>query len=302
MNVTVTDIQRFCMHDGPGIRTVVFLKGCPLHCAWCHNPETQAFSRDLLYTDRLCAHCGYCGDLCPHGVHTVDSENHIIKREQCEKCGACAKACPNGAIEISGRSVSTDDIIKTVLRDVPFYHKKGGLTLSGGEPMAQPEGVSEILRLARASNVNIAIETSGAFPRKFTPIAAAFDSVLFDIKDTDAARLMANTGATLSDILDNLRQIDSTTTGKIRLRCIILPEINMNEAHYCAVAKLQNELQNCEGIELIPYHSLGLSKSARLGRNDRRFSPPDDEAMQNAAAAIRSYGGNVIERRRKYDT
>lgn len=297
MNATVTDIQRFCMHDGPGIRTVVFLKGCPLRCLWCHNPETQAFTSELFYTDSLCAHCGQCVSACPRNVHSISAAEHTIDRSLCKKCGICAKLCQVGALEISGRKLELDEIIDIVARDIPFYGTKGGLTLSGGEPLAQPEAARELLCRTHDLGISTAIETSGAFLPKYADIAASCDTILFDIKDTSADRLKTNTGAELSQITANLRLIDEKTNGVIRLRCIMIPNVNMNDEHYTALAALQSQLKHCEGIELLPYHSLGLSKSARLGRTDQKFVEPTSEQLCSAADMIRARGGTIIERR-----
>lgn len=303
MNAIITDIQRFCMHDGPGIRTTVFFKGCPLHCKWCHNPETQSFKRELLFTEKLCVGCGACEAVCPQKAHNITASEHLIDREKCVLCGACVKACAYNALEISGREISPDGIVAEALKDVAFYGTKGGITLSGGEPTAQPEALIEILEKSKENGLSTVLETCGFFPATLVPkLAPLVDVFYWDIKDTDTVRHKDNTGAPLSVIEARLREVDKMLRDgqKIRLRCIMIAGINMNVAHYEALAELQESLLHCEGIELLPYHAMYGAKEKRLGQEDTGCKAwiPSEEMLREAEEAIVRAGGKLSFGRR----
>ncbi len=235
----ITDIQRFCMHDGPGLRTTVFMKGCPLRCAWCHNPETQSPEPQMLYYEERCIHCGGCA------------------------AGDWAQ-CPTKAREWAGRNIEREEILETLRRDLPFYGEQGGLTLSGGEPMAQPEEALALLAACKAEGITTAIETCGYFDvRYLRDLAANADWILFDMKDTDPLRHQQYTGVSNQRILDNLLGLDRLGA-KTLLRCILVAGVNTDAAHYHSLADLYKKLKNCRGIEFLPYHPLGNAKYRAL--------------------------------------
>ena len=277
----IFDIQRFCTHDGPGIRTAVFMKGCNLHCKWCHNPESLSVKTQILLNPQFCIGCGGCVAVCDK--HTF-SENgtHSIDRAACNHCGKCSEACPAGALEASGRRADIEEILEDVQKDQLFYTESGGgLTVSGGEPTCQPEFLLALLRAAKEEGLHCCIETNGAGdPAVYREILPYIDLFLFDVKDTDPARLKENTGADLNKVLENLRLIDSLG-GKTVLRCIILGDINDNDAHYQALKEIRDSLSNCVGIELLPYHTFGISKAERLDESDRyvTYKVPEKEAI-----------------------
>ena len=261
----ITEIQRFCMHDGPGIRTTVFVKGCPLHCAWCHNPETQNSSKELLFFKSKCIFCKTCLT-CENHVHSF-TDVHDITRKSCVTCGKCTELCPTNALEIVGKDMSAEELFESVQRDTAFYAKDGGVTVSGGEPFSQHEEVIEFLKLCNENNINTTVETCGVFPSHITKEAVKYvDMFLWDIKDTDSARHKTYTGLDNKLIIDNLLLADKFGA-KTLLRCIMLQGINMNAGHYSGIANIYNKLKNCIGVELIPYHSFGLSKAEALGRD-----------------------------------
>jgi len=282
---TVFDIQRFCTHDGPGIRTVVFLKGCPLDCAWCHNPESKRPHAELFYNPQLCIGCGNCVSACPLGAHEVVNGVHEFDRAKCRLSLRCADTCYSGALEAVGRELSVEEVMAEVAKDRIFYEESGGgLTLSGGEPMAQFGFTRALLRSAKSAGIHTCMETCGFGPaRRFREVVGLVDLFLWDIKDTDSERHRANTGAPLERILENLRLMDAAG-GKTILRCPLIPEANLREEHLDAIAALYRSLANCAGIELLPYHPFGGSKHTKLGVSEAgaSFTEPTEDQMSAA--------------------
>ena len=292
IELTVTEIQRFCMHDGPGTRTVVFLKGCPLRCEWCHNPETRAFSPELSFTAKKCVVCGACAAVCPAEAQRF-SPRRAVDRARCRACGRCVEACPAGALALTGRTATVDSVLAVVERDRPFYGETGGLTVSGGEPTAQPEGLLALLAEARRRGLGTAVETCGVFPARLVPqLAALTDLFLFDLKDTDLLRLRARTGADLGGILDRLHALDACGSA-LWLRCPLIPGVNLNAAHAGALADVFLSLRHAELLELLPYHPFGLSKSEQLGQEAPRFETPSDGELDAFARTLLSRGVRV---------
>ena len=280
---TIFDIQRFSIHDGPGIRTTVFLKGCPLHCLWCHNPESQDFLPEISYDPATCIHCGACIDACPQACHTLDNGTHRFDRTRCTRCGLCADACCTGALERIGRTATVGEVMDDVLRDKPFYASSGGgMTLSGGEPLAQPEFSAALLRAAKREGLRTCVETSGAVPfSTFADIMPFVDLFLYDIKETDPVSLAQATGARMDEVLGNLKKLDDAGASII-LRCPIIPGLNDREDHFIALARLAEKLHGIRGIDLMPYHPLGTGKQARTGKPDAFVSTmPSDATVEN---------------------
>lgn len=298
--VRVTKIQKFCTHDGPGIRTTVFFKGCPLRCQWCHNPETQEAGAQFFYNASLCIGCGACAAVCPAGGHTLGGETHAIDRIACRRCLACCDACPTGALEDCGRPMTVDAILAAAEQDRAFYGRDGGITLSGGEPTAQSEGALALLAAARTSGIHTALETCGYFDSALAePLVRATDLFLWDIKDTDDARHREYTGVSNRRILENLSTVDALG-GCTVLRCILVRGVNTTEEHYAALAELYRSLRGCLGIEFIPYHTYGASKSLSLGGDStaREDWIPTAADLKAARSALRKAGAKVIGARR----
>ena len=288
---TVTEIQRFCMHDGPGLRTTVFFKGCPLHCAWCHNPETQKSKPELLFYPNKCIGCAVCADSCAKGAHVLN-DKHRIDRARCVLCGECADNCPTGALEICGKEYTVGDILSAAEKDRAFYGESGGITLSGGEPLAQGETVIDLLKACRKHGFSMAVETCGyAEPDVLRAAVPYVDLFLWDIKDTDSARHRQYTGVGNERILQNLALVNEMN-GRIRLRCILVNGVNTDERHYSAVAELAKKIGNSGGVELIPYHAYAGTKSVFLGGEDngRKDWIPETAEIERAGAVLRSHG------------
>lgn len=261
----VTKIQRFSTHDGDGVRTVVFLKGCPLDCKWCHNPETKKAENQLYYVNRLCIGCGACRAACGQDAHAfLPDGRHIYRPEQCALCMKCVSVCPAKAMESVAQVMTAEQIMEIVLRDKPFYGENGGLTLSGGEPLIHADLCVELLERAKKLGMTTAIETSGYASREAVRrVAPLTDCFLWDIKDTDPVRHKENTGADNRLILENLKIADSLGA-KTVLRCIVLKGVNAEPAHFRAVSGIYHSLQCCAGVELLPYHTYGGSKREQL--------------------------------------
>lgn len=261
----IFNIQRFSTSDGEGIRTVVFLKGCPLSCAWCHNPESQRMEPELFFQSKLCIGCGACTEVCRESCHRITAENlHLFDRELCVHCGSCAEVCPTRALQLCGEEKSADEVIAEVLKDKLFYEESGGgVTLSGGEPLLQYDFSKEILQKAKGFGMDTAIETSGYSQRSLDEILDYVDLWLFDIKLTDGELHKKYTGVSNELIMKNLKQLDALGE-KIILRCPIMPGINLTDEHFMRLAAVARELHNISGIHIEPYHPLGISKAAQL--------------------------------------
>lgn len=290
MKLEVTDIQKGCTHDGPGLRTTVFLKGCPLRCRWCHNPETQRREKEAYYRPEKCIGCLACTQVCPVQAHTGQEGMHLFDPTPCVRCMACTGACPGGALEAVSRTMELEDAVEQVLADRVFYRKRGGLTVSGSEPTTQRDGLIALLDAVKAEGISTCLETCGYFPESLVPVLAErVDLFLFDVKDTDDARHLENTGVDLSRILYNLLLLDRSGAETI-LRCILIPDANLEDAHALALAELYGQLSHCRHIELLPYHPYGLSKSQQLGREDVQYRQPEQQELEAFAAILTERG------------
>ena len=265
MTGTVFNVQRYCTNDGLGIRTTVFLKGCPLDCIWCHNPESKSARPQILFDAERCLACGACAAVCPKGLHGMERGRHSFCREGCTACGSCARVC-SGALELVGETKSVEDILAVVLRDKPFYGEEGGLTVSGGEPFAQPAFLLSLLAAVKAQGVGTAVETSGfAAERDVRASLPLVDWYLYDCKETDAALHGKWTGVDNDKILANLAILEEADA-QVVLRCPIIPGCNDREDHFNALGEMSRRFSCIRRIEILPYHPLGVKKSREVGQ------------------------------------
>ena len=297
MKGNIFDIQRFSVHDGPGIRTTVFFKGCPLRCIWCHNPESQRCEVSLAYYPKSCIGCGACTDACPFGAHRMTDEKvHIFDRTACIGCGACANVCPSEALVSFGKSVDVSEIMDEVLRDKNFYENSGGgLTVSGGEPLMQGEFLIEVLRAAKEAGLHTAIESCGFGSKNILAEVAKYtDLFLFDIKATGDELHRELTGVPFSPIKENLKLLDALGAKSV-LRCPLVPDINTTSEHYDAIAELACELNGVTEVNVMAYHTLGNGKYDALDM-DNKMAGAEAMSTEQKAACIEAIKERIAKR------
>jgi pyruvate formate lyase activating enzyme len=278
----VFNIQRYSIHDGPGIRTTVFMKGCPLRCMWCQNPESQAFKPELFFNKEKCTGCGQCAAVCPEKAVEILEGKAVTDRSVCTACGLCVEGCPAEAREIMGKSMTADEVVEEVMKDEVFYRTSGGgVTLSGGEPFAQADFSASILSLCKAKGVHTAIETCGYARWEIAEKVLPFvDLVLFDLKQMSGVEHLKLTGAPNSLILQNLKRIRHERHIPVLLRIPVIPGYNDSSENIRATSRfVAHELDPSMQVHLIPYHRLGVSKTEQLEMPcvQTSIAPPDEE-------------------------
>lgn len=268
---TITDLLSFSLNDGPGIRTAVFLKGCPLHCPWCHNPEAILKSPQLMHTETKCVKCGACAAVCPAGAREPDG---ALRRDPCVSCGACVPVCPAGANRVSGMQVTADEIVERAIRDKPFFRGRGGVTFSGGEPLMQMDFVAACEEKMLARGVSSAIETSCAMPWEvLKPLVPLTQLFLCDWKITDPEKHIRLTGADNALVGENLVRLDEAGA-RVVLRCPIIPGVNDTGDHFSGIAAWTRRLSHVEKVDILPYHDIGNDKRRALGLPPASFPVP----------------------------
>lgn len=296
MQGRVLQIEHLCVHDGPGIRTTIYLKGCSLHCLWCHNPESISPEPEIGFRAKECIGCGRCVDVCPGGVHVLVGGLHLLKRELCTACGRCVEACLPGALEYYGTDMSAGQVAAEVLEDRTFYEKSGGgCTISGGEPLLQARFCAEVFERLRDEGIHCAIDTSGAVQwQKFRTVLPTTDMFLYDLKHLDDRLHRQQTGSSNRPVLANLQRLSECGI-PIEIRIPTIPGFNADEMSMAAMGRFLERIPHIARVRLLPYH-LARHKYDLVGRPDTMpdVAPPDDATMAAAQQVLESFGLRVV--------
>ena len=282
LTAKIIEIKRFSVHDGDGIRTTVFFKGCPLNCLWCHNPESISAKPELAYFENKCLSCGECADICPAGAHTVGESGHILDRDKCIGCGKCESACLGDALTFYGKEKTSDELLSVLLEDRDFYENSGGgITLSGGECLIHADFCAELLKKCKAAGLNTAVDTCGYVAREsFDKVIPYTDIFLYDFKAFDEDVHVRCTGKSNTRILENLSYLDSLGK-KIEIRIPFVPEYNDDQIG--KIADFLKDLKNITKVRVLPYHNYAGSKYVSLGKeNNLPARLPTDEELRAA--------------------
>jgi len=292
----VFDIKKYSIHDGPGIRTTVFLKGCPLSCWWCHNPESQAPTVEMFFRENRCIRCGACLEACPQDAIAWNGQGPITDQEKCERCGTCAAACYAEARESIGREMTVAQVMEQVERDVAFYDEsRGGVTLSGGEPLLQWDFSLALLRACKDIEIHTALDTCG-FARWeiMDRIREYVDFFLYDLKLIDGEKHRQFTGASNELILRNLQAL-SQRGHNIVVRVPVIPGVNDDDESIRQIGAFAARLTHLASIDLLPYHHIGMDKYTRLNKTYKLTDarPPTDERMAEITRILQGFGLRV---------
>ncbi len=294
MTGTIFNIQRFSVNDGPGIRTTIFLKGCPLSCIWCHNPESQVRDREVMYWENRCLRCGACAEHCPQ--HAIRMEQTVVTDlNVCDRCGECLDHCFSEARDIVGQDMTVKDVIKEIDKDSVFYQESnGGITLSGGEPLMQADFSHLILKSCKSHGIHTALDTCGFAAWSQIDMCRPYvDLFLFDLKLMDDKRHRTYTGVSNELILENLKRL-SQRQHNITIRIPIIPGITDDSDNIIAICEFVKKLSTRHDINLLPYHPIATEKYRRLQRvYDVTISPPKNETMQNIQRLVREFDLDV---------
>jgi len=291
----IFNIQRYSIHDGPGIRTTIFLKGCPLNCWWCQNPESQLSGQEMVFWEDRCIGCGACSTICPSNVIQMKNRIPVTEKEKCLLCGKCIEKCPALAREIIGKKLTVEEVAKEVEKDLVFYEESGGgVTFSGGEPLRQPEFLEGLLNDCREKKIHTAVDTSGFISWGIlNKICPKVDLFLYDLKLMDDEKHKKYTGVSNELILENLKKL-SSVHHNIFIRFPIIPGINDDSQNIKKMGEFLSSLKIAQ-INLLPYHYIGIDKYRRLGRTYKLVTtpPPSEEKLSEISGILRKFNLNV---------
>ncbi len=289
----VFDIKKFSIHDGPGIRTTVFFKGCPLSCWWCHNPESQTLEPERVYWENRCIRCGACQEVCEQEAISFEGDYPLTDGERCTLCGSCVQVCYAQAREIVGREMMVAQVIAEIERDIPFYEESGGgVTFSGGEPLSQLGFLLALLQACQERDIHTAVDTCGFAPwESFDRIREQVGLFLYDLKLMDDLQHRKFTGVSNDLVLKNLQAL-SRRGHHIVLRIPVIPGINDDEGNLGQMGAFAAGLPHLDRVDILPYHHAAMSKYERLDKSYdlTQARPPSDERMAEVAEALRGFG------------
>jgi len=291
----VFNIQRYSIHDGPGIRTTVFLKGCPLSCWWCQNPESQLSGQEMIFWGDRCIGCGACSTICPSDAIQIKNGIPLTEKEKCILCGKCIEKCPALAREMIGEKLTIEEVIKEIEKDLVFYEESGGgVTFSGGEPLGQSEFLEGLLNGCREKKIHTAVDTSGYISWEIlNKINSKVDLFLYDLKIMDNERHKKYTGISNEIILENLKKL-SSVHHNISVRFPVIPGINDDYQNIRETGEFLSPLKITQ-VNLLPYHYIGIDKYRRLGRTYKLVTtqPPSEEKLSEVSTILRKFDLNV---------
>jgi len=291
----IFNIQRYSIHDGPGIRTTVFLKGCPLNCWWCQNPESQLSGQEMVFWEDRCIGCGACSLNCPSGAIQMENKKPVTDKNKCNLCGECSRICPAQAREMIGKKLTAEEIIKEVEKDLVFYEESGGgVTFSGGEPLKQFEFLESLLICCQEKKIHTAVDTSGYVSWEILDkIIPKVDLFLYDLKIMDSERHKKYTGISNEIILENLKKL-SSVHNNIFVRFPVIPGINDDYQNIRETGEFLSSLKIAQ-VNLLPYHYIGIDKYKRLGKKYKLadIQPPSKEKLSEVFAILRKFSLNV---------
>lgn len=292
----IFDIEKFAIHDGPGIRTTVFFKGCPLNCWWCHNPESQSPDQERWFWARRCIRCGACVDACTHGAISLSDDLIVTDDALCRVCGDCTKVCQTEARQIIGRQVTVAEVMAEIEKDVIFYDQSGGgVTFSGGEPLMQPDFMYALLASCEEREIHTVVDTSGlAAWKTLQRISSKVDLFLYDLKVMDRERHRRYTGVSNELILSNLRAL-ALQGSQIAVRMPLIPGVNDDDENLSKMCEFVASLAHPPSVSLLPYHKAGVDKYAHLRRTCALpdTESPSDERVAEIKATLQRFGLDV---------
>jgi pyruvate formate lyase activating enzyme len=292
----IFNIEKYAIHDGPGIRTTVFFKGCPLRCWWCHNPEGQNPRNELVYREGRCIGCGECVKKCPRKALSCSSEKVILNRKSCNVCGACAQVCPSEALSIAGQEKSVEEVVEAIERDMAFYEEsEGGVTFSGGEPLLQPDFLEALLGECNERGIHTALDTSGHASQKVVDrVSRKVSLFLYDMKSMDEAKHKKYTGVSNKLVLKNLQRLVKNGCD-VAVSLPIIPGANDCEENVRRTGEFISSLQNVKYVSLLPYHKAGVAKYKNLGRHYKleKVQPPSPREIEMLKERLEAFGLKV---------
>ena len=289
----IINLMKYSIHDGPGIRTTVFFKGCPLSCQWCHNPESQSLGQELMYWPERCIGCGQCLENCPNGAVVALEGKLAYLRDQCQACGACCQVCHAGVRELAAKTMSVSEVMAELEKDLVFYDESGGgVTVSGGEAFMQPVFLLELLKGCRKKEIHTTLETCGYVnPELLQSMSHLVDLFLYDIKLMDSQKHQGVTGVPNELILANLRWL-AEHHPQVIVRVPIIPGINDDQETLQQIGEFVASLKRIREIHILPYHKAGSDKYQRLGRIYQLpdLQPPDNQRMEQIKGQLEQCG------------